>query len=559
MQVKQLMFSGEARNKLMEGVVVLAEAVGKTLGPRGKTVMMERNPDTPRSTKDGVTVAKEITLEDPWANMGAQMVKSSAQQTSDQAGDGTTTATIYAAAMIQDGVKFLQAGGNTAALSRGITKAVEWTVEFYERLAKPVEGVEQVAQVGACAANQDSLIGGKIAEAMDKVGKDGVVTVEEGGSTTEVETTDGIRIDNGYLAPHFATDVSMACELNNPWILVTDEDINNAQWVIPLLGVVQQTGRPLLLISKSCSGAALNTLIMNKRSGLQTCAVKAPFWGETQREVLIDLAIALGAKVLSSSDGQGLAYFASQQKLKERLNELVTYMGSAKRVVVTKDTCTFLEPTGNQEDIKARSEKIRQEVEDPAVTSYDREKLEQRLARLTGGVAKIKVGANSEAEMKELKDRVEDALHACRAAVEEGILPGGAVMPYYASKWLVTQLKSEELEDSDEVNGVRLVINALKAPIRTLARNADRDPGEITVRLDIHFEETEPNLETDFTYGWNAATDVFGDMVKMGVLVPLKVERIALESAASVARLVLNTEVVISDKREVVQQGMPEV
>ncbi len=534
MAAKQIAYDMEAREAIRRGVRQLSRAVKVTLGPRGRNVVLEKSFGAPTVTKDGVTVAKEIELEDAYENMGAQMVKEVASKTSKDAGDGTTTATIYAEAIYDEGLKNLAAGANAMDLKRGIGMAVDAVIDALKKMAVPVKSKEQVAQVGMCAANQDKEIGDKIAEAMDKVGKDGVITVEEGKSIeTVVDLVEGMQFDKGYISPHFVNKPeAMEVALDNPYILVHEKKISSVKDLLPLLEQVAKAGKPLLVIAEDVEGEALATLVLNKLRGiLQCCAVKAPGFGDRRKAMLEDIAIMTGGTAVSEDLGISLEKLA--------LNEL----GKAKRVVVDKETCTIIEGAGDTAKIKGRIEAIKNEIE--ATTSdYDREKLEERLAKLSGGVAQINVGAATEVEMKEKKARVEDALHACRAAVEEGILPGGGVAVLRCDEALDAVYKKAR---GDQKTGVDIVRRALRAPIRQIAENAGLDGSIVCQKV----------LENKGNYGYNALTEEYGDLVKMGVVVPLKVERIALENAASVAGLLLTTDAAISEIKEEKEDKMP--
>jgi chaperonin GroEL len=527
MAAKQIMFDMEAREAIRRGVRTLARAVKVTLGPRGRNVVLEKSFGAPTVTKDGVTVAKEIELEDVNENMGAQMVKEVASKTSKDAGDGTTTATIYAEAIFDEGLKNLAAGANAMELKRGIDMAVEAVVEELKKMAVPVKGREQIAQVGTCAANQDREIGEKIAEAMEKVGKDGVITVEEGKSLeTTVDLVEGMQFDKGYISPHFITKPeSMESVLENAYVLVHEKKISSVKDLLPLLEKLAKAGKPLLVIAEDVEGEALATLVLNKLRGvLQCCAVKAPGFGDRRKAMLEDIAILTGGKPIFEDLGINLESV--------QLSDL----GRAKRVVVDKETCTIIEGGGKPSDIKGRIEAIKNEIE-ITTSDYDREKLEERLAKLAGGVAQINVGAATEVEMKEKKARVEDALHACRAAVEEGILPGGGVAVLRCMAALDAVARKAR---GDQKTGVDIVRRALRAPIRIIAENAGLDGSIVCQKV----------MEGKGAFGFNAVTEEYGDLIKMGVIVPLKVERIALQNAASVAGLLLTTDAVVSEIKE---------
>ena len=528
MPAKQIAYDMEAREAIRRGVRQLARAVKVTLGPRGRNVVLEKSFGAPTVTKDGVTVAKEIELEDAYENMGAQMVKEVASKTSKDAGDGTTTATVYAEAIFDEGLKNLAAGANAMELKRGIELAVSTVVEELKKLAVPVKGKEQIAQVGTSAANHDREIGEKIAEAMEKVGKDGVITVEEGkGIETTVDLVEGMQFDKGYISPHFVNKPeAMEVHLDNPYILVHEKKISSVKDLLPLLEQIAKAGKPLLVIAEDIEGEALATLVLNKLRGiLQVAAVKAPGFGDRRKAMLEDVAILTGGTAIFEDLGLSLD--------KVKLNEL----GRAKRVVVDKENCTIIEGAGTTDKIKGRIEAVKREI-DITTSDYDREKLEERLAKLSGGVAQINVGAATEVEMKEKKARVEDALHACRAAVEEGILPGGGVAVLRVGKALDS---AEKKGKGDVKTGVDIVRRALRAPLKQIAENAGLDGSIIVQKVS---ESDSPN------FGYNALTEEYGDMVKMGVIVPLKVERIALENAASVAALLLTTDAAITDLKE---------
>ncbi len=527
MPAKQIAYDMEAREAIRRGVRQLAKAVRVTLGPRGRNVVIEKSFGAPTVTKDGVTVAKEVELADPYENMGAQMVKEVASKTSKDAGDGTTTATIYAEAIYDEGLKNIAAGANAMELKRGIDMAVAAVIEQLKKMAVPVKGKEQIAQVGTCAANQDTEIGQKIAEAMEKVGKDGVITVEEGkGIETTVDLVEGMQFDKGYISPHFVNKPeSMEVALDNPYVLVHEKKISAVKDLLPLLEQVAKAGKPLLVIAEDVEGEALATLVLNKLRGvLQCCAVKAPGFGDRRKAMLEDIAILTGGTAVFEDLGISL------EKLK------LSDLGRCKRVVVDKETCTLIEGAGDTAKIKGRIEAIKNEIE-TTTSDYDREKLEERLAKLSGGVAQINVGAATEVEMKEKKARVEDALHACRAAVEEGILPGGGVAVLRCDAALDAVAKKAR---GDQKTGVDIVRRALRAPIRQIAENAGLDGSIVCQKV----QEGEGN------FGYNALTDEYGDLIKMGVIVPLKVERIALENAASVAGLLLTTDAAVSEIKE---------
>jgi chaperonin GroEL len=528
MAAKQIAFEMEAREAIRRGVRQLAKAVKVTLGPRGRNVVLEKSYGSPTVTKDGVTVAKEIELEASYENMGAQMVREVASKTSNVAGDGTTTATIYAEAIYDEGLKNLAAGANAMELKRGVDMAVEAVVKGLEKLAVPVKGKEQIAQVGTCAANQDTEIGNNIAEAMEKVGKDGVITVEEGKSLeTTVDLVEGMQFDKGYISPHFVNKPeSMEVVLDNPYILVHEKKISAVKDLVPLLEQIAKAGKPLLVVAEDVEGEALATLVLNKLRGiLQCCTVKAPGFGDRRKAMLEDISILTGGQPVFEDLGMSLENV--------KLNDL----GRAKRVIVDKETCTIIEGAGSSTEIKGRIEALKNEI-DATTSDYDREKLEERLAKLSGGVAQINVGAATEVEMKEKKARVEDALHACRAAVEEGILPGGGVCVLRVDDALDATYKKAR---GDQKTGVEIVRRALRAPIRQIAENAGLDGSIVCQKV------TESK---DKNYGYNVVTEEYGDMIKMGVIVPFKVERVALQNAASVASLLLTTDAIVSEIKE---------
>jgi len=554
---KEIKFDADVRKELVTGALVLAKAVGKTLGPKGRNVMMERGPmETPRITKDGVSVAKEINLADQWQNMGAQMVRAVAQQASDEAGDGTTTATIFAATIIQEGMKALSANANPMGIVRGMKRGLDLVVEYYNQNSIEVSGKEEIAQIGTCAANQDREIGEIIASAMDKVGNDGVITIEEGkSSSTEIELVDGIQLDAGMMSPYFSTNnQEIKAEYEDVYIVLTDRKLNSAKQVIPLMELAKMKDKAVLFIASDCSGQALPTLIMNKMQGVvKSVAVKAPFWGDTQLDILEDIAVLTGGKVFSEKGGKDFG--SINLKLPGEPDATLSLLGKAKSVKITKDKCLIIGGSGIKEEIDDRITLVKNMIDNSETSTYDRTKLEQRLARLTGGVAKISVGATSEVELKELRDRVEDALHACKAAVEEGILPGGGVMPYYASFILRDILKKTE---GDEQLGVKILIEALKSPIQFLAENSGKGITDITAYLDIYQQGKGIDFiegVSDIEYGWEANLDKFGNLKELGVIVPTKVERIALQSAVSVAGTLLTTDVGIIEHREDKEQA----
>ncbi len=526
MAAKELLFSTEARAKLKKGIDQLAEAVRITLGPKGRNVVIDKRFGSPTITKDGVTVAKEIELSDPIENMGAQMVKEVATKTSDLAGDGTTTATILAQAIFREGLKNVTAGANPMELKRGIDRAVDAVVEQLRSVSVPSAGKKEIAQVGTISANNDKEIGNLIAEAMEKVGKDGVITVEEAkGLETTLETVDGTQFDRGYLSPYFVTDPEkMEALLEDPYILIHDKKISSMKELLPILEKVAQSGKPMLIIAEDVEGEALATLVVNKLRGtLKVVAVKAPGFGDRRKELLRDVAVLTGGQVISEEVGLKLE------------NVTLTDLGRAKRVVIDKDNTTIVDGKGKPNDIQGRIAEIRAAIE-KSTSDYDREKLQERLAKLAGGVAIISVGAATETEMKEKKARVEDALHATKAAVEEGVVPGGGVALLRAQSAL-DKIKGTE----DEKVGVEIVRRALEEPIRMIAQNSGAEGSIVVARV----KESK-----DKNFGYNAATDVYEDLVKAGVIDPTKVTRTALQNAASIAGLLLTTECVLVEKKE---------
>jgi len=525
---KELYFDVEARSALKSGVDQLADAVKVTLGPKGRNVVIDKKFGSPTVTKDGVTVAKEVELADPVENMGAQMVKEVATKTSDVAGDGTTTATVLAQAIFREGLKSVTAGINPMAIKRGIDKAVDFVVADLKKISVPTAGRKEIAQVGSISANNDEEIGELIADAMEKVGKDGVITVEEAkGLETALETVDGMQFDRGYLSPYFVTDPEkMEAVLEDAYILIHDKKISSMKDLLPVLEKIAQTGRPLLLIAEDIEGEALATLVVNKLRGtLKVCAVKAPGFGDRRKAMLQDIAVLTGApSVISEELGFKLE------------NAVLGDLGRAKRIVIDKDNTTIVDGAGEEAKIQGRIQEIKAAI-DKSTSDYDREKLQERLAKLAGGVAVINVGAATETEMKEKKARVEDALHATRAAVEEGIVPGGGVALLRAQVSLA-KLKGG---DSDEQVGIDIVRRALEEPTRIIASNAGVE-GSIVV------EKIRNSKEKAF--GYNARTDSYEDMVQAGVIDPTKVTRTALQNAASVASLLLTTECVVVEKKE---------
>ncbi len=526
MAAKELLFDTDARAKLKRGVDALAEAVKVTLGPKGRNVVIDKKFGSPTVTKDGVTVAKEVELADAIENMGAQMVKEVATKTSDLAGDGTTTATVLAQAIFREGLKNVTAGANPMELKRGIDKAVDAIVEHLKTLSVPSAGKKEIAQVGSISANNDREIGNLIADAMEKVGKDGVITVEEAkGLETTLETVDGMQFDRGYLSPYFVTDPEkMEAVLDDAYLLIHDKKISAMKELLPILEKVAQSGRPLLIIGEDVEGEALATLVVNKLRGtLKVAAVKAPGFGDRRKEMLRDIAVLTGGQVISEEVGFKLE------------NANINDLGRAKRVVIDKDNTTVVDGKGKESDIQGRINEIKAAVE-KSTSDYDREKLQERLAKLSGGVAVINVGAATETEMKEKKARVEDALHATRAAVEEGIVPGGGVA-LIRSQTALDKIKGSE----DEKIGVDIVRRALEEPIRAIAQNAGAEGSIVVARV----KESK-----DKNYGYNAQTDSYEDLVKSGVIDPTKVTRTALQNAASIAGLLLTTECVVVERKE---------
>jgi chaperonin GroEL len=527
MAAKELHFNVEARAALKRGVDQLAEAVKVTLGPKGRNVVIDKKFGAPTVTKDGVTVAKEIELSDPLENMGAQMVKEVATKTSDNAGDGTTTATILAQAIFREGLKNVTAGANPMALKRGIDKAVAAVVEELKRISVPTSGKKEIAQVGTISANNDSEIGNLISEAMEKVGKDGVITVEEAkGLETTLETVDGMQFDRGYISPYFVTDPEkMEAVLEDAFILVHDKKISSMKDLLPVLEKIAQQGRPLLIISEDVEGEALATLVVNKLRGtLKIAAVKAPGFGDRRKAMLQDIAVLTGGQVISEELGLKLE------------NTVINDLGRAKRIVVDKDNTTIIDGNGQEKAIEGRIAEIRGAI-DKATSDYDKEKLQERLAKIAGGVAVINVGAATEAEMKEKKARVEDALHATRAAVEEGIVPGGGVALLRAQR----ALKNIKTDDSEEKTGIEIIRRSLEEPIRMIVQNAGGEGSLVVEKV---------RSSKDDAYGYNALTDEYENLVQAGVIDPTKVTRTALQNAASIASLLLTTEALIVEKKE---------
>ena len=527
MAAKDVKFSSDARTKMLRGVDTLADAVKVTLGPKGRNVLLEKSFGAPRITKDGVTVAKEIELKDKFENMGAQMLREVASRTSDEAGDGTTTATVLAQAIVREGSKAVAAGMNPMDIKRGIDIAAAAVVENLRKRSKNVKTSAEIAQVGTISANGESEIGDMISQAMDRVGKEGVITVEEAkGMVTELEVVEGMQFDRGYLSPYFVTNPEkMTCDLEDPYILLHEKKLSSLQSMLPLLETVVQSGRPLLIIAEDIEGEVLATLVVNKlRGGLKVAAVKAPGFGDRRKAMLEDIAILTGAQVVSEDLGVKLE------------NVKLDMLGRAKKINIDKDDTTIVDGGGKKADIEGRCTQIRQQIEE-TTSDYDREKLQERLAKLAGGVAVIKVGGATEIEVKERKDRVDDALNATSAAVEEGIVPGGGVALLYASK----ALDKLETENDDQRVGIDIVRKAITTPTRLIVENAGADGSVVVGKL---LEGKGQNI------GYNAQTGVFEDMVKAGVIDPTKVVRTALQDAASVAGLMITTEVMVAEKPE---------
>jgi chaperonin GroEL len=523
MAAKEVRFSDDARQRMFRGVNILANAVKATLGPKGRNAVLEKSFGAPTVTKDGVSVAKEIGLKDKFENMGAQMVKEVASNTSDEAGDGTTTATVLAQAIVREGLKSVSAGYNPMDVKRGIDKAVAAAVEELKRLSKPCKDTKAIAQVGTISANSDESIGKTIAEAMEKVGKEGVITVEEGsGLENELEVVEGMQFDRGYLSPYFINNQqNQTAELEKPLILLVDKKISNIREMLPLLEGVAKSGRPLLVIAEDVEGEALATLVVNNIRGiLKVASVKAPGFGDRRKAMLGDIAILTGATVISDEVGLSLEKAA------------LTDLGEAKKVVVEKENSTIIDGAGKPADIKARVESIRQQIEE-ATSDYDKEKLQERVAKLSGGVAVIKVGAATEIEMKEKKARVEDALHATRAAVEEGVVPGGGVALIRVQK----AVEKVEGANEDQKIGIKILLRAIEEPLRQIVENAGEDAAVILNRV----------KEGKGSFGYNASTGEFGDLIEQGILDPTKVTRLALQNASSVSGLLLTTEVMVAE------------
>ncbi|TPI19927.1 chaperonin GroEL [Mesorhizobium sp. B3-2-1] len=525
MAAKEVKFHTEAREKMLRGVDILANAVKVTLGPKGRKVVIDKSFGAPRITKDGVTVAKEIELEDKFENMGAQMVREVASKTNDLAGDGTTTATVLAQAIVKEGAKAVASGMNPMDLKRGIDKAVEAVVAELKANARKVTRNDEIAQVGTISANGDAEIGRFLAEAMEKVGNEGVITVEEAKTAeTELEVVEGMQFDRGYLSPYFVTNQDkMRVELEEPYVLIHEKKLSNLQALLPVLEAVVQSGKPLLIIAEDVEGEALATLVVNKlRGGLKVAAVKAPGFGDRRKAMLEDIAILTGGTAISEDLGIKLE------------NVTLEVLGRAKKVVIEKENTTIVDGVGRKEEIQGRVAQIKAQIEE-TTSDYDREKLQERLAKLAGGVAVIRVGGSTEVEVKERKDRVDDALHATRAAVEEGVLPGGGVALLRAAK----ALDAVQTDNADQKTGVEIVRRAIETPVRQIAENAGAEGSIIVGKL---------REKSEFGWGWNAQTNEFGDLYGQGVIDPAKVVRTALQDAASVAGLLVTTEAMVAEK-----------
>ncbi len=523
---KEIFFDTTARDRLKKGLDTLADAVKVTLGPKGRNVILDKKFGAPTITKDGVTVAKEIELKDAIENMGAQLVKEVASKTADTAGDGTTTATVLAQAIFGAGIKNVAAGANPMDLKRGIDKAVDVVVEQLKAQSKEINSSNEIAQVATISANHDEQIGQMIADAMDKVGKDGVITVEEAkGTETEVKTVEGMQFDRGYLSPYFVTDTdNMEANLEGAYILISEKKVSSMKELLPVLEAVAQTSKPLLIIAEDVDGEALATLVVNKiRGALKVAAVKAPGFGDRRKAMLEDIAILTGGTVISEERGYKLE------------NATIDYLGTAEKIIIDKDNTTIVNGAGKKEDINARIGQIKAQIEN-TTSDYDREKLQERLAKLSGGVAILYIGAATEVEMKEKKDRVDDALHATRAAVQEGVVTGGGVALIRA----ISALDSVKTSNEDEATGVNIIRTALESPLRTIVANAGGEGSVVVQKV----------KEGKDAFGYNARTDVYEDLLKAGVIDPTKVTRLALENAASIASLLLTTEAVVADEPE---------
>ena len=534
MAAKDVKFGADARTRLLNGVDILADAVKVTLGPKGRNVVLDKSFGAPRTTKDGVTVAKEIELSDKFENMGAQMVREVASKTNDLAGDGTTTATVLAQSIVREGSKAVAAGMNPMDLRRGIEAAVEVVVKDLGKRSRKVSTSDEVSQVGTISANGDVEVGGMISEAMQKVGNEGVITVEEAKSlATELDVVEGMQFDRGYLSPYFITNADkMICDLEDPYILLHEKKLSGLQPMLPLLEAVVQSGRPLLIIAEDVEGEALATLVVNKlRGGLKVAAVKAPGFGDRRKAMLEDMAILTGGQVISEDLGIKLEGVG------------IEMLGRAKKILITKDETTVVDGAGKKKEIEARCGQIRRQVED-TTSDYDREKLQERLAKLAGGVAVIRVGGATEVEVKERKDRVEDAMNATRAAVEEGIVPGGGAALLYATK----ALDKVAVENDDQKVGVDIVCRALQSPVRQIAENAGTDGAVVVGKLLEQKSQSQ---------GFDAQNEKYTDMVKAGIIDPTKVVRTALQDAASVAGLLITTEAMVAEKPEKKEPAMP--
>lgn len=524
---KIILSGSQAREEMLKGIEILSDAVAVTLGPKGRNVVIGKSYGDPKITKDGVTVAKEIDLDDPFKDIGAKLIKSVASKTADAAGDGTTTSTVLARSIAKEGNKYVAAGMNPMDLKRGIEKAVSVVVDEIKKKSKKINSQQEIAQVGTISANGDAEIGEKLAEAMQKVGKEGVITVEEGkGFEFELDVVEGMMFDRGYLSPYFVTNSEkMVAELENPLILIVDKKLTSLQQMIPLLEAVVQSGRPLLIIAEDVEGEALATLVVNKlRGGLKVAAVKAPGFGDRRKAMLEDIAILTNATVISEDLGMTLE------------NVSIDSLGKAKRVTISKENTTIVDGAGDKKDIEARCNQIRAQIEE-TTSDYDKEKLQERLAKLSGGVAVLKIGGVTEVEVKEKKDRVEDALHATRAAIEEGIVPGGGVTLFYASR----ALDSIKTDNDDQAAGVNIVKRALQAPIRKIVENAGIDGAVVVGKL---------SESKDTNFGFDAQKLEYVDMVKVGIIDPTKVVRLSLQDAASIASLIITTETLVVDKPE---------
>ncbi|MBJ7446338.1 MAG: chaperonin GroEL [Brevundimonas sp.] len=536
MAAKQVQFSTDAREKMLRGVNVLANAVKVTLGPKGRNVVIQKSFGAPRSTKDGVSVAKEIELEDAFENMGAQMIREVASKTNDKAGDGTTTATVLAQSIVQEGLKSVAAGMNPMDLKRGIDKAVTAVLADIKASAKKVSNNSEIAQVGTISANGDKEVGEMIAKAMEKVGNEGVITVEEAKTAeTELDVVEGMQFDRGYLSPYFITNADkMEVQLEDPLILLFEKKLSSLQAMLPILEAVVQSGRPLLIIAEDIEGEALATLVVNKlRGGLRVAAVKAPGFGDRRKAMLEDIAVLTGGQVISEDLGIKLE------------NVTIDMLGKAKKVTITKDDTTIVDGVGGKDEIEARIGQIKKQIED-TTSDYDKEKLQERLAKLAGGVAVIRVGGSTEVEVKEKKDRVDDALNATRAAVEEGIVPGGGIALLKATK----ALEGLKGDNADQTAGIAIIRRAIQAPIRQIVENAGVE-GSIVVGKVLE--------NASLTYGFNAQTEEYGDLVAMGVIDPAKVVRTALQDAASVAGILITTEAAVADAPKKASGGAPDM